>query len=53
MAGSQSPVRPSSSNSVARLAAAVKPFLYRWEHSCVSSFGAVQVLGVGVAHRLE
>ena len=36
-----------------RLAAAVKPFLYRWEHSCVSSFGAVQVLGVGVAHRLE
>ncbi len=36
-----------------RLAAAVRPFLYRLEHSCVSSFGAVQVLGIDVAQRLE
>ncbi len=36
-----------------RLAAAVSPFLYRLEHSRVSSFGAVQMLGVDVAQMLE
>ena len=36
-----------------RLAAAVRPFLYRLEHSCVSSFGAVQMVEVGVTHRLK
>ncbi len=36
-----------------RLAAAVRPFLYRLEHSCVSSFETVQVVEVDVTHRLE